>query len=764
MTDTTLPAAPDPMASQLQALFAATAPPADACLALARQLYQAHRFDEGERLTTRAVAAHPASRDLWNIHGVLLRMLRRPREALAALEEALRLDPVFTGGMVNRGNVLLDLGDGPAALTTFTRLQDLDPQGAMPRALVGRALLRLGRSDEAIARLREAVAIKPDYAEAWLDLVGALNHLKRLDEVETALNDALLANPGNAKLLEGKAMVLRVSGQPKRAEAFLRDMLAHLPNAAWVHFHLGNLLTESATDEAISHLRRADQIEPNRLDHMIVLLQALERSQGGNEGERLDEAYALARRVRAHPGLNPAQTALLRDVFVRVAAFADLKALGTFETLGHSWARSGLHNALLRQMGQATTPTRVRDLLEQHRVWGQAAEALAGRAPLRRPPPRAGGGKLRLGIMSSDLREHPVGYFALPLFEHLDRSRFEVFVYSYYRGPADALQTQVQAQADHFRWWPDIAPRDAAQRIADDQLDMLIELGGSTYMNKLEVMAFRPAPRQASWLGYPHSSGLAAIDHYICDPHNAPTDPALLLEAPLSMPHSWIAMSPALVARAPRPGGDLPERRKGHLTYGTANNPHKFTPEVLATWARITAATPDAHFAFIRPEAGSQAFRRHVEAAFAAEGVAAERIDWHVTRGGHMATYEEIDISLDTFPLTGGTTTVESAADGCSRRQPCGRGGVRAAQPVDPDQRRPRRPLRHHGRGIRGRGAEAGGRSGAPSGPPCDPAVHAGSLAARPDRGLRPRLLRHDPQGGDGKPDAGLLAASALGR
>jgi protein O-GlcNAc transferase len=660
MTDLDASAASDPLARQARALIESPAPPAEACLALARDLYQAHRFGEGERLTARAVAAHPGARDLWNIRGVFLRMLRRPREALAALDEAVRLDPGFTGGMVNRGNVLLDLADGQAALAQFTRLLDLDPHGPMPRTLVGRALLRLGRADEAVARFREAVSLKADYAEAWLDLIGALNHLKRFDEVESALNDALLANPGNGKLLEGKALMLRVSGQTKRAETFLRDMLAHLPAAAWVHFHLGNLLTEIATEEAIGHLRRADQLEPNRLDHMMVLLQALERSQGGDEGERLDEAHALALRVRAHSGLNAAQTALLRDVFVRVSAFADLESLGSFEALGRSWAEGGLHNALLRQMGQATTPARVRELVEQHRIWGHAAEALTARAPIRRPAPRAADGRVRLGIMSSDLRDHPVGYFALPLLEHIDRSRFEVFVYSYYRGPADAVQSRVQALADRFYLWPEIAARDAAQRIADDQLDLLIELGGSTYMNKLEVMAYRPAPLQASWLGYPHSSGLTTIDHYICDTHNAPTDPALLIEQPLVMSDSWIAMSPALVARAPQPSGEPPERRKGHLTYGTANNPHKFTADLLAAWARITAATPGAHFAFIRPEAGSRVFRRNVESAFAAQGVSADRIDWHVTRGGHMAAYEEIDISLDTFPLTGGTTTVES--------------------------------------------------------------------------------------------------------
>src|SRR6202008_2489813 len=97
-------------------------------------------------------------------------------------------------------------------------------------------------------------------------------------------------------------------------------------------------------------------------------------------------------------------------------------------------------------------------------------------------------------------------------------------------------------QATGFRWLPGVTSQAAAQAIAADSLDMLIELGGSTQMNKLDVMAWRPARLQASWLGYPHSSGLDTIDYFICDPYCAPPDPRLLLEKPLLMPNSWIAL------------------------------------------------------------------------------------------------------------------------------------------------------------------------------------------------------------------------------
>jgi predicted O-linked N-acetylglucosamine transferase (SPINDLY family) len=188
---------------------------------------------------------------------------------------------------------------------------------------------------------------------------------------------------------------------------------------------------------------------------------------------------------------------------------------------------------------------------------------------------------------------------------------------------------------------------------------MLIELGGSTHMNKLEVMAWRPAPVQASWLGYPHSAGLTSIDYFVCDPYSAPTRPELMIEKPLLMPHSWLALGRVFAGTYALEDG-LPEDRTGFVTFGTANNPHKYSPEVLAAWAQIVAATPGSRFAFIRPEGGTATFRRNTLAAFARHGVGEDRVIFHTVRGHHMPFYNQVDITLDPFPLTGGTTTTEA--------------------------------------------------------------------------------------------------------
>ena len=348
-------------------------------------------------------------------------------------------------------------------------------------------------------------------------------------------------------------------------------------------------------------------------------------------------------------------------MLIRVCAFDELAELGDFTTLGRKWASTGRHTALLKQLAQVKTLEDRYELLEQHLIWGRMIEAAAAKRPIKRPEPRPRDGKIRLGFMSSDLRSHPVGYFALPLFEHLD-PRFEVYCYSFYTGgEADRLQEFFASKSTAYRWEPEINSHQAAQLIADDQLDMLIELGGSTHMNRLDVMAYRPAPKQASWLGYPHSAGLSTIDYLITDPHNTPPRRDLLVEEPLMMPKSWIALLRMIFSDAHQIMAQACRKTApGAFTFGTANNPHKYNRELIEVWSRVLKAVPGSRFMFIRPEGGTATFRENLQAEFERAGIARERIVFSTIRGGHMPFYNQVDVSLDTFPLTGGTTTTES--------------------------------------------------------------------------------------------------------
>jgi protein O-GlcNAc transferase len=318
--------------------------------------------------------------------------------------------------------------------------------------------------------------------------------------------------------------------------------------------------------------------------------------------------------------------------------------------------------ALHAQLSRVRTMEDRLTLVDCHRQWGERYEAKPVPLVTRSRPP---GSRIRVGIVSSDLRHHPVSYFALPIFDHYDRDRFELFAYSFNPGAPDKVQRYIASQVAEFRSMPNLPEREIAQRIADDRLDILFELGGSTHLNRLEVMAHQPAPVQVSWLGYPHSSGLSRIGYILVDPYLKPPDPRLLLERPFEMPSSWVSIGRLSFTDHPILP-ELPEERAGRLTFGTMNNPYKYSPEAVALWARVLHRVRGSRFLMVRPEAGVGTFRERMARAFARHGIAADRLAYAAIRGQHVARYNDIDIALDTLPQTGGTTTCESLWMGVS--------------------------------------------------------------------------------------------------
>jgi tetratricopeptide (TPR) repeat protein len=626
------------------------------------QLYQTRRYQEGERWGLAAVERFPRDFELWNTLGVIRRRHKRLPEALQALDVAIKINPGSAGGQVNRGNVLLDLREFARAEQVFAKLARADPRNPEHQRQLGRALIGQGKREPGLMRIRQAVALKKDFIDGWLDLIGVFNEELRSAEAEELADKAIAANPGSAKLMEAKISVIRRGGQLRRAEAYMQTLLVEHPDAAWLHYQLGSVVSEYDRVRANVHLRKAIELDPSNVDAKLVLIESLERTRTGDEGANIEEAYQLTKAAMAQGvgEFSPSHMKIAFEVLVRVCAFDELEKLGTLKDLGRAWAAANKHTAFLKVLGQVRTHEDRLELLEDHRIWGRAEEARAAGRPVKRPPRRPSDGRIRLGFLSSDLRRHPVGYFALPLFDHIDRERFDVYCYSFYQGPLDTIQKFITDQVTAYRWNPDMGSPEAAQMIADDQLDILIELGGSTHMNRLDVMAYRAAPVQASWLGYPHSAGLSTIDYLICDPHTAPPQADMLVEKPLMMPKTWLALGRAVFAESHVIAPGVPEDRNGVITFGTANNPHKYNPELFRVWAQVLQATPNSRFMFIRPEGGSESFRRSVLAHFAAGGVSPERIVFSNVRGAHMPHYNEVDITLDAFPLTGGTTTTEA--------------------------------------------------------------------------------------------------------
>jgi predicted O-linked N-acetylglucosamine transferase (SPINDLY family) len=416
---------------------------------------------------------------------------------------------------------------------------------------------------------------------------------------------------------------LRGAGEREPASAEYERAAAIDPTYAEAHANVGTIRRDQARfAESIASYERALALNPDlaaaRGDMATVL-----KDQG-----RVEEAIAEYRR------------AVSRDPSLVEA---------------HSHLLYALHAS------DRVTP---RELYEEHVTWGKshAKHSTAAPAP-RSTPNRDPERRLRIGYVSPDFRDHPVARFLQPIVEHRDRAQFEVVCYS--TGTlADAVTARWHGLADH---WRDAAALDDAQLaevVRQDHVDILVDLAGHTGSGRLLVFARRPAPVQVTYLGYPNTTGLPAMDYRITDALADPVGVAdeLHTEKLLRIDGCFLAYAilDELPPVAPRAGG-------GAITFGSFNNLAKISPTTLRLWADVLAATPGSRMIIKATSLGDPPTRELAARRFADCALPMDRVELlgpARSQEEHLATYARIDVALDTFPYNGTTTTCEALAMG----------------------------------------------------------------------------------------------------
>jgi len=631
-------------------------------------LLHAGELSEAEAEARNCLARKPKDVSMLNTLGVIQKRRSRFSDALETFRKAAAIEPTNHSPWYNLGNTLLGLGEFGEAVSALKRASEVKPKDSETMRLLGQALLGQNENALAIAAFARAQELDPKNCRVYTSRAMALQRMGAADEEVLAQIDAAIAvEPNNPDHLRAKAAYFQRRSRFAEAEAVHKDLLAKNPKDIETLLRLGHMLGYSLRryEEANAFLRRACEIRPDDPRCLSGLCKSLLDSRYGVEHDHIEEAGKVAHDlIKTGTDLLP-HAANLSGVFLRLADYAGLDSLGDREKLMAYWVDRMNVGSLHNQLGRVVSKEDRRTLVRWHREWGRRVEEQAAKTPVKRPSARAAlRSKVRVGLMSSDLRDHPVGYFALPIFEHYDRERFELFCYSFYPSAADRVQSFMEQRVAGFRSMLEATDLEIAQRIADDDLDILFELGGSTRYNRLEVLAYRAAPLQASWLGYPHSAGIGAIDYILVDPYLKPDDPELLIEKPFVMPESWVVLGRLGFRDEPIEPG-TPEEGNGFFTFGTMNNPYKYTPDLFALWADVMNRVPGSRFLFVRPEAGAPTFRANLAREFAKRGVSEDRLLFESVRGKHMRHYNRIDIALDTAPHVGGTTTCETLWMGC---------------------------------------------------------------------------------------------------
>lgn len=481
--------------------------------------------------------------------------------------------------------------------------------------LAGEGHREQGRLLEARALFEKALSGDPEHAPALLGLGRVAEAELRYDAAIDCFRRAALLDPGGAQAHLRLAMALAAAGLYADAAAAFQEGLARQPHdAALLAGYARTLIQLGRLDEAWSALERARALEPRRAEvHYAVAHICLER---GDVDAALE---ALRRAVDLAPG--------------------DAKM------------RSGLLFTLNYAAG-----VRPRELFAEHRRFGDRfAQAVA--AP---PPDRAWPRRLRVGYVSPDFRSHVVATFMLPILARHDRASFEVFCY-YLHPEADRITEGIIELADHWRDCARLPDAQVAARIREDRIDVLVDLAGHTNGNRLAVFALRPAPLQLSYLGYPNTTGLPALDYRLTDARADPPGEAdeLHTERLIRLPRTFVCYRPG-------PGtevGPLPARANGFVTFGSLNNVLKLSPAFLACVAKVLQAVPGSRLLVKDRTFGLAANADAMRRRLAAHGIDGSRLllrGWEPTAEGHLGTYAAVDIALDSFPYNGTTTTCEA--------------------------------------------------------------------------------------------------------
>jgi predicted O-linked N-acetylglucosamine transferase (SPINDLY family) len=297
-------------------------------------------------------------------------------------------------------------------------------------------------------------------------------------------------------------------------------------------------------------------------------------------------------------------------------------------------------------------------ILQEHRKWGQRQAKLYQRIATHandRSPDR----RIRVGYVSPHFCGHANAFYLLPLFNEHDHKDFEIFCYSDVTSP-DALTGRLREHADGWREIAGAADERVIEMIREDRIDCLIDLASHIAGNRLPMFARHPAPVQISWLGYPGTTGLEAMDYRLTDPYLDPpgeTD-GQYVEKSIRLPRTFWCYHPLTDRPAVNP---LPALDKGWVTFGCLNNFCKINEATIRRWARVLGAVPDSRMIVMAPEGSARQWARSIFSR-GEPAIDAGRVEFvsYQPRPQYLATYQRIDIGLDALPYNGHTTSLDA--------------------------------------------------------------------------------------------------------
>jgi predicted O-linked N-acetylglucosamine transferase (SPINDLY family) len=583
----------------------------------ARQ-YHAGRLEEAERIC-RAIISRPGehAEALHLSAAIALRqgnLAMAEQQVLKAIEER-----PGEGNFYNTlGVVLRSQGKAEQARDCYLQVLKLSPGNAEAAFNLANVLSQLEEYAEAIYYYKQACARNKHYLSAYLNLGHLHRKLGALKEAERCFQKGISQVGEKPEFLFGLGLLQLDQGHCQKALELFQQVIQCQPQYAEAHLYAGNAL------HSLGHVTGAEG------EHRLCI--------------SLKPDYPIAWNNLGNDLRDQGRLVEARDAYRKAL---QLKP-------DYMRAHSNLLFAQLYDMADSQA------VYEEHLKWGSVHTAglmLSDHGSKHDPDPQR---KLRIGYVSPDFKEHSVAYFIEPLLAAYDHTCFEVYCFSDVSKP-DAITERLKGHVDQ---WLDISAcsDDAvADMIRQEGIDILVDLAGHTSRHRLLVFARKPAPVQVTYLGYPATTGMKAIDYRLSDELADPVGSGgLYSEDLIRLPKSFLCYAPPAIAPDVSPSPCL---TNGFVSFGSFNHLTKVTEAVISAWSQILLRLPGSRMVLKHISLQDPSTQDRYLRLFESCGVARDRItllSWSDSVRDHLACYAAVDIALDTFPYNGTTTTCES--------------------------------------------------------------------------------------------------------
>lgn len=651
--------------------------------------HQAGRWSQAAGIYHKILKKEPENPDALHLLGVLSHQTGKNLTAVNLIHRAITLKPDLIGAYNNLGNIQREMGQLDQAILSYHKALIYKPDYAEAHYNLAIANKEQGNFEESVVHFRRAIELKPGIAEQHYNFANVLDHLGYSNEAIGHLKQAINIKPDYTDAQINLGVLMHKKGNFLSAIEIYQKILSCKPDCAEAYCNLGSIFTDlGKIEEAITAYRQAIKNNENLTEGYYNLGNALQM-QGKLDEARCAYLQALAIRPDysdAHNNLgNVLQAQGMLDaaeIHLKQAQILDPDNADTYNNLGNIYKHQSqldeaiacyrkalkvkpeyfdAHSNLLYALSSKPDCAHSEYLIEARR-YGEKALALA--KPFRSwvtHNKNSASRRLRVGLVSGDLKSHPVGYFIESILGHLNREQFELVAYST-KNQEDELTARIKS---HFSAWNLIArlsDEQAARKIHEDGIDILIDLAGHTAFNRLPLFAWKPAPVQVSWLGYFASTGLPGMDYLLADPVSVPESwRTEFTEEICYLPDTRLCFTPptegdrAAISR-------LPAEQNGYITFGCFQTLSKLGDNVLSLWSRIMNVLPQTRLRLQNKQMSCQKTREQFRDRLAQFGIAQERVSLlgHVSRSDYLTAHAEVDFILDTFPYPGGTTTCEA--------------------------------------------------------------------------------------------------------